>query len=92
MSGDLQHVEDDGARCVHCGALAVGPCASCSAPLCGDCCIIEKGPAKAWAVCKRCAGRGTTVGRAWQGLAVWLGGLLLGLLVLTLAVGWLASR
>ncbi len=48
---------DDGpgpAHCKHCGALAVGPCARCHEPVCGDCCVLTEGGAKVWAICLAC--------------------------------------
>ena len=92
MSGSLQHVEDDGARCSVCGALAVGPCARCSAPLCGDCCVIVRGKAKPYAICPPCERRGGALSGAWTSLLVWLGAIFLALALATVAVGWLAAR
>ena len=92
MSGSLQHVEDDGARCKVCAALAVGPCARCAAPLCGDCCVIVRGRATPYAVCPSCAKPAATLGAAWNGLVVWLLGVFVLLAVATAFVGWLAGR
>src|SRR5689334_20231448 len=45
------HGEEPDARCVHCGRLAVGPCARCDAPVCGDCCVLTDGGARIYAIC-----------------------------------------
>ena len=59
MSGQLQHVSDDGPlRCYVCGAEAAGPCARCRKPVCGDCCVLTEGGAKLWAICTNCEARG----------------------------------
>jgi hypothetical protein len=85
VSGLLQSASYDGgdARCVGCGAQAVGPCARCHAPLCGDCCVITTGGVKTWAVCPACARRGgRSLSRAWWQLAMWVAGLLAALAAL----------
>jgi hypothetical protein len=92
LSGGLQHVEDDGVGCRFCGAKAVGPCARCEAPLCGDCCVIVRGAAKPYAVCPPCERQGTPVGKAWRDLLLWLGGILLVLVALVAVAGLLADR
>ena len=92
MSGSLQHVEDEGARCSVCGALAVGPCARCEAPLCGDCCVIVRGKAKPYAVCPSCEKGGAPLANAWSGLLRWLAAIFVLLALATAAVGWLAAR
>jgi hypothetical protein len=59
MSGELQTVGDGSpARCAICGEEAVGPCARCKNPTCGDCCVLTEGSAKLWAICLRCEKRG----------------------------------
>ncbi len=65
---------DDGpARCIHCGVLAVGPCARCDAPLCGDCCVIIDGGAKPYAVCRGCRGDvGASLRGRWLGVLAWI--------------------
>ena len=90
VTGALQHVEDDsGARCVHCGALAVGPCASCRAPVCGDCTTLTEGGAQVWAICLECDRRkGRSLSGAWRALVL---GLLL-ILVGLWAVTWVLGR
>lgn len=75
MTGQLQLRDDGGpiAVCVACGEKAVGPCARCHAPLCGDCCIITEGGAKKWAICPTCAeGGGRSLQRGWTSLLLWI--------------------
>jgi hypothetical protein len=61
--------------------------------VCGDCCTLTEGSARVWAICLDCDRKGgRSLAPAWQGLLLWLGGLLLGLAALTALVGWLASR
>jgi len=90
MTGELRHVEDDsGERCVHCGARAAGPCASCHDPVCGDCTVLTEGGVKVWAICLACDGRkGKRLTRAWWGPLAWVVAFLAGLALLT----WLAER
>src|SRR5262245_43641665 len=84
----LQHAGDGpSARCVGCGAQAVGPCARCHAPVCGDCCVLTQGSAKTWAICLRCDKRaGRSLSGGWWQVALWIAG---PLLALALAVGLL---
>jgi hypothetical protein len=81
----LQHIDDDsGARCVHCGARAAGPCASCHAPVCGDCSTLTEGGAQVWAICLACEKRkGRSLSGAWTGLVLWLAAILVGLALAT---------
>jgi hypothetical protein len=75
MTGQLQLHGDSGpiAKCVVCGVQAVGPCARCHAPLCGDCCVITDGGAKPWAICPRCAKEGgSSLSTRWAGLLLWI--------------------
>lgn len=69
----LEHGDGDSdARCVHCGALAVGPCARCEAPVCGDCCVLTRGTTRVFAVCLGCNERaGNDLRRAWRGVLGW---------------------
>ena len=91
MSG-LQHVEDDGARCTFCPRQAVGPCASCARPVCGECCTLTEGGVKIWAVCLDCDRRGgRSLTSAWGGFGVWLIGILGALAAITAALGWLTG-
>lgn len=91
MSGQLLVSGDDGGavRCTLCTADAVGPCAHCRMPVCGDCCVLVEGSAKPWAVCMRCHRGGTVrLGSGWAGLLLWIGGLLMALLALLVALRW----
>ena len=61
------------ARCNLCGRTAVGPCARCRSPVCGDCCELTGGGATTFAVCLTCARRGgTTLVPAWLSLLGWI--------------------
>jgi hypothetical protein len=70
----LSHAGNGGpAHCVHCGALAVGPCARCDAPVCGDCCTLTEGTTKPYAICLGCAERGgRSLKSAWWVVIGWL--------------------
>jgi hypothetical protein len=69
------------ARCTLCGRVAVGPCARCRSPVCGDCCELTEGGATTFAVCTRCVRRGgASLAPGWRGLLGWLA-----LIVLALA-------
>jgi len=85
MSGLVHHDGGDGpARCAFCAAEAVGPCASCRTPVCGDCCTLTESTSRPWAICLDCDRRkGRSLGGAWGGFG---GFLLVILLVLALAV------
>jgi hypothetical protein len=93
MTGALQHVEDDsGAPCVHCGAMAAGPCASCHLPVCGDCCTLTEGGVRVWAICLECDRRkGRKLSGAWRGLLLWLAAIFVGIAVVTWLVGRLVG-
>ncbi len=89
----LQHVGDDSARCVHCGAVAVGPCARCRAPVCGDCCVLTEGGAGTWAICLACDRRGgRSLTRGWVTVIGWIALPIALLLALVVLLGWLAAR
>jgi hypothetical protein len=61
------------ARCKLCGKTAVGPCARCRSPVCGDCCELTEGGATTFAVCLTCVRRGgATLAPAWRGLLGWM--------------------
>lgn len=94
MSGGLQRVDDDGPkRCTFCPRDAVGPCASCRAPVCGDCCTLTVGSAKTWAICLDCDRvRGRSLLGAWGGLAKMLGGILLALILLVALLEHFGAR
>jgi hypothetical protein len=74
VTGQLRAVSDDGpAPCSICGALAVGPCATCRSPVCGDCCVLTEGGARTWAICLRCERRGgRSLRGGWTLVAAWL--------------------
>jgi hypothetical protein len=77
-------------RCVHCGKLAVGPCARCRAPVCGDCCVLTEGGAKTYAICLGCDTRtGRSLQRAWGTVILWLLGPIVLLVAILLVLGWL---
>lgn len=68
------------ARCSHCGREAVGPCARCHRPTCGDCCELTEGGAATFAVCLACVKHGgKSVLPGYAGLLLWLGAIILGL-------------
>ena len=92
MTGQLRSVSDDGpAPCVVCGAQAVGPCARCRSPVCGDCCVLTEGGAKVWAICLRCERRGgKSLRSGWSLVAMWLLLPLLGLGLLVVLIEVLA--
>jgi hypothetical protein len=93
VTGQLQlAAADHEARCVVCGDKAVGPCARCHAPLCGDCCVITKGGVKPWAICPRCARGGADLRGAWWRLGTWVVGLLVALGAAVALLEWAASR
>lgn len=86
---DLIPVDGNGGgieHCVICGGKAVGPCARCELPVCGDCCVLTEGGAKTYAICLRCErGIGRSLRSAWLGVIGWILlpiALLFGLLVL----------
>jgi hypothetical protein len=68
------------ARCTHCTRVAVGPCARCRRPVCGDCCELTEGGATTFAICTACVDRGgRSLAPAWRGLVGWLALIVLGL-------------
>jgi hypothetical protein len=87
------HGEEPDARCVHCGALAIGPCARCDAPVCGDCCVLTDGGARTYAICIGCEKRaGRSLRRAWLMVATWIAGPLVALALAVLALAWISGR
>ena len=71
------------ARCKHCGAPAVGPCARCQKPVCGDCCVLTEGGARVWAICLGCEGRaGRSLRRGWASVIGWIAAPILALAIL----------
>jgi len=80
MSSLMSSGDSPSARCSHCGATAVGPCARCHRPTCGDCCELTEGGATTFAVCLACVKRGgKSVLPGYAGLLIWLGAIILGL-------------
>ena len=80
------------ARCVRCGAVAVGPCATCKSPVCGDCCVLTEGGARVWAICLACERRGgTSLRGAWFSLLAWIALPLGALAALVALLAWLAE-
>ena len=76
-----------------CGALAVGPCARCHDPLCGDCCVITEGGATKFAICFRCEKRGgRSLAGPWRSLLLWLVGILVLLASATALLSFVAGR
>jgi hypothetical protein len=95
MSGALIPVDGGGspARCVRCGALAVGPCARCRQPVCGDCCVLTEGGARVWAICLACEDRGgRSLQRGWVSVIGWIAVPILGLAVLVALLSLLGAR
>src|SRR5262245_28192803 len=87
------HGEEPDASCVHCGRPAVGPCARCDAPVCGDCCVLTEGGARIYAICVGCEGRGgRSLRRAWLTVATWVAGPLALLTLAVLVLAWISSR
>ena len=85
--------EEPDARCVHCGRLAVGPCARCDVPVCGDCCVLTEGGARIYAICNGCNRRGgRSLRRAWLTVATWVAGPLVLLTVAVLLLAWISGR
>jgi hypothetical protein len=71
---DLQSYGDGpaDARCVSCGALAVGPCARCRNPVCGDCCVLTTGGSNTFAICLKCEKRGgSSLTGGWYQVLSW---------------------
>ncbi len=61
------------ARCKLCERTAVGPCARCRAPVCGDCCELTEGGATTFAICLTCVKRGgRSLAPGWLGLIGWI--------------------
>jgi hypothetical protein len=69
----LQEYDDDApARCFVCGATAVGPCARCRRPVCGDCCELTSGGVKTYAFCAGCSKHGGhQLARGWMSIVLW---------------------
>ena len=89
MPALLEHSDDASpAWCVHCGALAVGPCARCDAPVCGDCCVLTEGGTRVWAICLGCDRRGgRSLSHGWAKVISWFMAPIVLLLVLLMVLG-----
>ena len=86
----LAYHDSDGGyeRCACCGALAVGPCARCSRPVCGDCCVLTEGGTRTYAICLECERhRGRSLRSGWTAVLGWI---LVPILLLATA-SWLLS-
>ena len=87
------HGEEPDARCFHGGRPAVGPCARCDAPVCGDCCVLTDGGARTYAICVGCDGRGgRSLRRAWFAVAKWVAGPLVVLAAAVIFLAWISAR
>jgi len=85
----ISHHDGGGeARCSGCGALAVGPCARCHAPQCGDCCVLTEGGVNVWAICARCAKGGRGLSAGWWRVLGWIFGPILLLAAVVLGLSW----
>lgn len=72
------------ARCKTCGVQAVGPCARCHEPVCGDCCVLSEHGAKTWAICLACEERGgRSLRGGWTHVLLWLAGPMIALAAIT---------
>jgi hypothetical protein len=61
------------ARCVHCGALAAGPCARCDRPVCGSCSVLTEGGVRTYAICIACSRAvGTSLVKSWLTVIYWV--------------------
>jgi len=73
------------AVCKHCGAKAVGPCAQCKKPVCGDCCVLTEGGVGTWAICLECeSSDGRSLRSGWVMVLTWVLAPIAVLLVLVL--------
>ena len=94
MTGLATHDGDGGyERCIHCGAPAVGPCARCRNPVCGDCCVLTEGGHKTYAICTACDRRGgRSLNAGWAAVLVWIALPILALVALLLVLAAFADR
>jgi hypothetical protein len=77
-------------HCIHCGGLAVGPCARCEAPVCGDCSVLTQGGAKVYAICLGCEHRaGRSLRRGWLTVIGWFVVPILALILVLIVLGLL---
>lgn len=68
--------------------MAVGPCASCHAPLCGDCCRLTERGAKTWAICRDCDATGTPIAARWRPVLLWVAAPIAVLAVAVTLLAW----
>ena len=81
------------ARCRLCGKTAVGPCARCRTPVCGDCCELTAGGATTFAICLTCVKvGGRSLAPAYRGLVLWISAIILGLAAIAAVVVVAARR
>ena len=81
------------ARCVHCGALAAGPCARCDRPVCGDCSVLTKGGVRTYAICKACERAvGASLARSWLTVIYWVAVPLVALLLFVALLSLVVPR
>lgn len=81
------------ARCIRCGVKAVGPCARCHEPVCGDCCVLTEGGTRVFAICLACEDRGGRSLRGGWGLVLrWIGVPILALALLVLLLTYLEGK
>ncbi len=87
MTGQLLTAGDGPVvRCRLCGRPAAGPCARCRVSVCGDCSVLTDGGATTFAICLTCARGGTSLDRPWLSLLAWLGGIVLAIAALAVAI------
>ena len=93
MTGQLQQAGDGPvAACVGCGVQAVGPCARCHAPVCGDCCVLTEGSSKSFAICLDCDRRaGRSLRSGWWVVVGWIAGPIVALALAIMLLEWLAG-
>ena len=71
------------ARCKLCTRTAVGPCARCRSPVCGDCCELTEGGATTFALCLTCVKKGgATLAPGYRDLLRWLALIVVGLVAI----------
>ena len=94
MSSELAlHGDDRDARCGHCGDPAVGPCARCEIPVCGDCCVLTEGGTRRYAICVICDGRsGRSLRGAWVSVLGWVAAPLVALALAVAMLAWISDK
>lgn len=90
MTDQLLSHGDGDAHCALCSALAVGPCARCRSPVCGDCCVLTTGGITPFAICLRCErSGGDSLSAGWRRVLGWVLTPILGLLAALVVLYWL---